>query len=152
MNPIQINNDLILREIEENDYQNYLKLMYEFTNYNYNISNNNFIKNLINLKSNKLCNIIVIFSKSDNKLIGAGSIFKLIKLHNNPIGQIEDVIITEKYKGNGLGKKIINNLIKIGLNKLDCYKIILNCNEKNIDFYKKCNFDLVGYEMKYITN
>jgi glucosamine-phosphate N-acetyltransferase len=152
MNPIQINNDLILREIEENDYQNYLKLMYEFTNYNYNISNNNFIKNLINLKSNNLCNIIVIFSKSDNKLIGAGSIFKLIKLHNNPIGQIEDVIITEKYKGNGLGKKIINNLIKIGLNKLDCYKIILNCNEKNVDFYKKCNFDLVGYEMKYITN
>ena len=33
------------------------------------------------------------FENKENKLIGAGTIFKLEKLHNNSIGQIEDVII-----------------------------------------------------------
>lgn len=151
MNIIQINSDLILREIEITDFKNYLLLMQEFTNYNYNTSNNEFINNLIWLKTNNLCNIIVLYSQTDNTIIGAGTIFKLIKLHNNPVGQIEDVIITKKYRGFGYGQQIINNLIQIGLKKFNCYKIILNCLEKNTEFYKKCNFIVSGYEMKYIT-
>ena len=49
-----------------------------------------------------------------------------------------DVIISEKYRGLGLGKKIIEELVKIGINEFKCYKIILNCLDKNILFYEKC--------------
>lgn len=149
MDMIVINNDLVLREIQDDDFENYLSLMNEFTNYTYNSTNDDFIKNLIKLKTNNLCNILILFSQNENKIIGAGSIFNLIKLHNNSVGQIEDVIITKKYRGFGYGKLIINNLIQIGLTKFKCYKIILNCLEKNIEFYKKCDFIISGYEMKY---
>jgi glucosamine-phosphate N-acetyltransferase len=149
MDNIQINDDLIIRNLEENDFLNYLNLMKEFTNYNYNISYEEFTNNLLFLIKNKLCFITVIFSETKNKIIGAGSIFKLIKLHNNPIGQIEDVIINNEYRGLGYGKRIIDCLIQFALKNFNCYKIILNCLDKNVNFYKKCNFILVGNEMKY---
>lgn len=127
---MQLNDDLILRNIEETDFQSYLELMYKFTNYKYNITNEEFKNTLNNFNKNNLCNIIVIFSKFENKIIGVGSIFKITKLHNNSVGQIEDVFIDEKYRRQGYGKIIINNLIQIGLTKFNCYKIILNCLKK----------------------
>lgn len=141
--------NIIIREINNDDYDNgYLELMYEFTNFKYDVTKLDFTLYLINMKEHN--KILVICNKEDNHIIGAGTIFKINKLHNNPIGQIEDVIIKDKYRGLGYGKLIIEELIKIGLNNFNCYKIILNCLNKNIDFYKKCNFEKVGVEMKFI--
>jgi glucosamine-phosphate N-acetyltransferase len=141
--------DYIIRDINNIDFYNgYLELMYEFTNYKYDLSYKNFIEYLDKMKDfNK---IFIIYSNIENKIIGTGSIFKIIKLHNNPIGQIEDVIINNKYRSLGLGKIIVNKLIQFGLNEFKCYKIILNCLDKNINFYEKCGFILVGNEMKYL--
>jgi len=142
--------NLIIREIEYNDYKNgYLELMFEFTNYNHEIDEKQFKNYLDNTKLNNINKILIIYSNNEKKIIGAGTIFKLNKLHNNPIGQIEDVIISENYRGKGLGKLIIENLIKIGIEEFKCYKIILNCLDKNIDFYKKNGFEVAGVEMKY---
>ena len=140
--------DIVIRIIENNDYNEYLNLMREFHGYNYEISYNDFCNQLQILLENNFCNIFVIYSKKENKLIGAGSIYKLIKLHNNPVGQIEDIIITEKYRGLGYGKILIEKLCEIGVIKFKCYKIILNCLEKNIKFYEKCEFIIAGVEMK----
>jgi glucosamine-phosphate N-acetyltransferase len=140
-----MNEEYIVKDIEVNDYYDgYLELMYEFTNYNKNIDIDfftNYIKNRNNVR-------IIVLKTRNNKIIGAGTIFNIEKLHNNSVGQIEDVIITEKYRNNGLGKIIINKLIEIGKNEFNCYKIILNCLDKNIEFYKKCDFNVVGVEMK----
>ena len=118
--------------------------MFEFTNYKKNVTIEDF-KNYINQKT-KLR--IIILKNKENKIIGAGTIVNIEKLHNNSIGQIEDVIISEKYRGNGLGKLIIEKLIVVGLNDFRCYKVILNCLDKNIDFYKKCNFTISGVQMR----
>jgi len=139
-----------IRELRNSDYKKYLDIMFEFTNYKYDISEEDFNKHLYNIHCFNLKKIIVI--ELDNNIIGTGTIFKLEKIHNNPIGQIEDVIITKKYRGNGFGKIIIDKLIIIGLNDFKCYKVILNCLDKNIDFYKKCGFEMVGNEMKYVNN
>ena len=137
--------EYIVKDIEVNDYYDgYLELMYEFTNYKKNVDIDfftNYIKNRNNVR-------IIVLKTGNNKIIGAGTIFNIEKLHNNSIGQIEDVIITEKYRNNGLGKIIINKLIEIGKNEFNCYKIILNCLDKNIEFYKKCDFNVVGVEMR----
>ena len=143
--------DLIIREIENQDYNNgYLDLMFEFTNYDHKINESEFNFNLEQMKYNKLSKILIISSTIYNKIIGAGTIFKLNKIHNNPVGQIEDVIISQKYRGLGLGKLIIEKLVKVGIEEFKCYKIILNCLDKNIDFYKKNGFEIVGMEMKYM--
>jgi hypothetical protein len=31
---------------------------------------------------------------------------------------------------------------------MKCYKIVLNCIDKNEEFYKKCGFQKVGNQMK----
>jgi glucosamine-phosphate N-acetyltransferase len=131
---------------EEDHFNDYFDLMYEFSNYKKDVSYDYF-KNYI--KQNDKIKIIIIHNNK-NKIIGAGTIFKLEKLHNNPIGQIEDVIISEKYRGLGLGKKIIKELVKIGIEDFKCYKVILNCLDKNIGFYEKSSFEIAGVEMKYI--
>ena len=143
--------DLIIREIEYQDYNNgYLDLMFEFTNYEHKINESEYNFYLEQMKYNRLSKILIILSTIDNKIIGAGTIFKLNKIHNNPVGQIEDVIISQKYRGLGLGKLIIEKLVKVGLEEFKCYKIILNCLDKNIDLYKKNGFGIAGIEMKYI--
>ena len=137
--------NLIFREIKSNDFTKYMNLMFEFTNYKHSINEDQFINEITNMKDN--CKIIVI--EYNNNIIGAGSIFKIKKLHNNPVGQIEDIIITEQYRKYGLGKQLIDKLINIGYNDYNCYKIILNCLKKNIGFYEKCNFKLSGIQFKF---
>lgn len=139
---------IFLRELIFTDYEAYLKLMFEFTNYTYRITLEQFQITLDKMTHNKSNKIIVLIL--DGNIIGAGTIFKIEKLHNNPIGQIEDVIISEKYRGNGYGNTIIKKLVDIGLNEFGCYKIILNCLDHNTIFYEKCGFQKVGVEMKYI--
>lgn len=148
LNNIIMTDNIVIRNIEPYDYFEYLSLMKEFHNYSYVISFDDFHRQLQTFIDNKFCNILVVFSIKENKLIGTGSIFNLIKLHNNSVGQIEDVIITQNFRGLGYGKLLIDKLTEIGLNNFKCYKIILNCLEKNVEFYKKCNFEIAGYEMK----
>jgi glucosamine-phosphate N-acetyltransferase len=143
-----LSKNLIFRNIDYVDFKGYLDLMYEFTNYQYKIDESTFNSHIDSINETGSKKILIVFSQTENKIIGAGTIFKLEKLHNNPIGQIEDVIVTDSCRGLGLGKLIVDKLTKIGLDEFKCYKITLNCLDKNIDFYKKCNFCISGTQMK----
>ena len=139
----------VFTEISKADYYNgYLEIMYEFSACSKKeISCEDFQK-YIDMEYVK---IMVIYDNVNNKrIIGAGTIFKLDKLHNQPVAQIEDVIITEEYRKYGLGKRLIEKLVEIGLQEFNCYKVILNCLDKNIGFYEKCNFYISGQQMRHI--
>jgi glucosamine-phosphate N-acetyltransferase len=84
------------------------------------------------------------------KIIGCGSFFILNKVHTNPIGQIEDVVIDKNYRGLGYGKLLIDFLVKFGKEKTTCYKIVLNCTQENLEFYHKCGFKEIANQCKYI--
>ena len=138
---------MFLREINSDDYHNgYMDLLFEFSNYKKEVSFEDFTTYI-----NRRDSIRILVAIDENHIVGAGTFFKLDKLHNNPVGQIEDVIITESYRGKGIGKQIIDSLVKIGLHEMNCYKVILNCLDKNIKFYEKCGFTMVGSQMRYIT-
>ena len=142
--------DFIFREITKDDFNNgYLDLLCEFSNYKCEINFEEFENYITKMKVNQINKILVITKKNDSKIIGAGTIFRLDKLHNNAVGQIEDVIITNSYRGYGLGKLLIEKLKDVGLIEFNCYKVILNCLPKNIEFYNKCNFSQIGAEMRY---
>lgn len=143
-----MNNHIFIRSIILSDYYHgYLDLMHQLTNYKYDVSYNEFQKYLNCNKNN--CQIIVAYSPKNSQVIGAGTIFKINKLHNNPIGQIEDLIIDKEFRGNNYGKKIVQRLVKIGYEDFGCYKVVLNTSEENVPFYDKCSFSKAGYQMNH---
>tara|TARA_B110000305_G_C19027481_1_gene442192 strand:+ start:186 stop:578 length:393 start_codon:yes stop_codon:yes gene_type:complete len=90
--------------------------------------------------------IIVVEDKQSGKIVGAGTIFNEKKfLRNTGItGHIEDIVVNKASRGQNLGLRIINVLTDIGFaNK--CYKVILDCSDKNVGFYEKC-----GYKRKEV--
>ena len=68
-------------------------------------------------------------------------------IHNmGKVAHIEDIVIDKNYRKMGLGSKMINKLKKIAKDN-NCYKIILNCNEKLITYYEKYGFSQKNVQM-----
>ena len=71
-------------------------------------------------------------------IVGVASIH-IIKKLTRILGIIEDVAVNKKYRGKGVGKKIVERLILIGKQK-NCDKIVLSSSEENSKFYEKIGF------------
>ena len=71
-------------------------------------------------------------------IVGVASIH-IIKKLTRILGIIEDVAVNEKYRGKGVGKKLVERLILIGKQK-NCDKIVLSSSEENSKFYEKIGF------------
>ena len=67
------------------------------------------------------------------------------------VGHVEDISVSEKHQGKKLGKCLIEQLTDIGMEN-GCYKIILDCDPKNIKFYEKCGYNEAGVEMNIRAN
>jgi len=91
---------------------------------------------------------IYVMQTDEEELVGMGTIMVEKKLiyGGSKVAHIEDVVIDKKYRGMGYGKILLDNLIKKS-KKFDCYKIILNCDEKNVEFYEKTGFRQKNVEM-----
>jgi len=76
---------------------------------------------------------------SEENIITAVATLHIIKKLTRILGLIEDVAVNENYRGLGIGKKLVKELIKIG-NEKNCDKIVLSSSEKNSKFYEKIGF------------
>ena len=112
------------------------------------ISRSDFGKYVGKLEENP--NHITIVVDNGKRDIAIATLFIEPKLIHNLsfVGHIEDVVVDKDYRGLGLGKKIIQHLVHIAQTH-GCYKVILDCDEKNTCFYEKCNFELKGAEMSF---
>ncbi|KAI9217022.1 acyl-CoA N-acyltransferase [Blastocladiella britannica] len=91
---------------------------------------------------------IVIEDLAKKRIAAAGTILVERKFIRNLglVGHIEDIVSHEDYRGKQFGRFIIEALKSIGKN-VGCYKIILDCSEKNVPFYQKCGFERKEVEM-----
>ena len=82
-------------------------------------------------------NFMVVCEIND-EIIGTATLHLQKKLIRNGgvAGLIEDVVVKERYRNNGIGKKMIDFLVKKS-KELNCYKIILSCFPERINFYEK---------------
>lgn len=81
-------------------------------------------------------------------VIGTGTIIiepKLIHGCKN-VGHIEDIVVKSEYRGKKISSNILNMLKDIG-KKHQCYKLILDCDEKVIPVYKSNGFEVKGNQM-----
>lgn len=63
------------------------------------------------------------------------------------VGHIEDVVVDKDTRGSGLGQKIVQHCIDYARDA-GCYKVILNCSNKNVPFYINCGMYLSENSMR----
>ena len=97
--------------------------------------------------------IIVIEDVRRQRIAGAGSVIIEKKFVRNLglCGHIEDIVVDKNVRGKNLGKRIIE-LLKSIAQVNECYKVILDCSDHNVPFYKKCGFSLKEKQMVWYIN
>ena len=81
-------------------------------------------------------------------IVASGTIIiepKIIRGGKN-VGHIEDIVVSEKYRGNGISKNILE-MLKTIARENDCYKIILDCSEEVKKVYNSSGFEEKGIQM-----
>jgi glucosamine-phosphate N-acetyltransferase len=106
-------------------------------------------KILSEIKLLRFCTIFVAV-KQDGQLIG--SITLLIEqkfIHNGgKVGHIEDVVTRREYQGSGIGKALVLKALDYAKQN-KCYKVVLNCSSRNVEFYKKIGFKEHEVSMRF---
>ncbi|GMM57704.1 glucosamine 6-phosphate N-acetyltransferase [Maudiozyma humilis] len=94
-------------------------------------------------------NTSVIIESATGRVAAVGTVFVEKKLIHagGLVGHIEDIAVNPDFRGKQLGKVLINHLSALGAS-LGCYKVILDCDEKNVGFYEKCGYSRAGVEMQ----
>lgn len=131
-------NKYMIRQLSLEDYhKGYLDLLSQLTEVG-NVSYDEFKFFYENLDKNHLVLVI----EKDNKIVSTGTLLIENKLIHNckKVGHIEDIVTHKEYRGQKLASKLIS-FLKNTAQQNGCYKVILNCSEKNKNFYvKKCGF------------
>ncbi len=84
-------------------------------------------------------NILCFVAEVEDEIVGTATLNLLQKI-DRVAGLIEDVVVDENYKKQGIGSALIKELIKHAKSN-NCYKVMLNCKVDNIGFYEKLNFE-----------
>lgn len=135
-------NDYTIRKLNINDYEKYLYLINQFRPTTF---TNETYKNILNkIESNSTIWVV----DYNNELIGTTTIIYEYKFIRNivKLAHIEDVCVDKKYRNKGIGNLLINYVVNEALNE-NCYKIILDCDEKLENFYKKSGLEKHGIQM-----
>ena len=139
----------IFRKLEESDYnKNYLQLLSQLTEVGH-ITSKNFSNILDKIQSQ-----IWVFEDIElNKIVASASILLEQKfIHEGGIvAHLEDVVVDEEYRGNQLGKKLIELIVEKA-RESGAYKIIADCKPELLSFYSKNGFEKKGEQIAIYFN
>ena len=85
--------------------------------------------------SDRLKGYVLIFN---NKVVSTASMFIEQKFYGK-VAHIEDVATRENHKHQGFGTQIVKHCLSEARDA-GCYKAILDCNDKNIEWYRSLGF------------
>ncbi len=154
---------LINRPIERSDYSYDLMTLLNTLSHSISIENTpesieayrlGFERFLDYLEENPLHKVFVLYCNETHKVVGLGTLLLEKKIIHNfgTVAHIEDIVSSPEFQNQGLGKRIIRNLI-YEAKKEKCYKIILNCTPELKAFYQKCGFEEKNTQMAiYLEN
>jgi glucosamine-phosphate N-acetyltransferase len=133
----------IIRELKEDDFSNgFFETLSNLTDVGKIRNDLKLAKEILKrIGNDRNYRIIIAEDKQNRQVIGTATLLIEQKfIHNGgKVGHIEDVVTRKGYEGKGIGKKVIEELIKIAREN-ECYKVILDCNEKVMEFYEKMGF------------
>lgn len=141
---------LLIRKVVIGDYcKDHLQLYSQLTTINpTQITINMYQEFIDSLNENHL----VFVTESNNKIVATATLLIETKLIHNmgTVGHIEDVVVDQSMRNQGVGKSLISYVIKYAEQK-GCYKTILNCDESKSHFYEKCGMTHHGLTMSKYT-
>lgn len=87
--------------------------------------------------------------KKEGRVVATAAMLLETKYYRggHKVAHVEDVAVHPGYQGRGFGKILIACLIEEAALK-GCYKIILDCSEKNVPFYEKAGFKQHELQMR----
>ena len=94
--------------------------------------------------------ITVAYCEDNNKIIGIASMFTYKVISGNK-GWIEDVVVDSASRGKGIGRKLINLLVKVGEEKELSEREIANGNRTNQERIKSYTEEIIKLK-QYISN
>ncbi|CAG5134444.1 unnamed protein product [Candidula unifasciata] len=142
VSPLHPGEHLHIRPLSIGDYEKgYLDLLKQLTAVG-DVSKEDFIGRFSQMKS---CEdtyfIVVIEDLKSGQIIGSATLVKEQKFihHVSSRGRVEDVIVSDLYRGQQLGKILLDVLVALSQD-LGCYKVSLECKDKNVEFYTQFGF------------
>ena len=123
----------------------YLLLLGQLTTVS-DMTNEHFFKNIKDI--NSIGQIVVGIESKSETIVCSGTIIIEPKIIHGgrPAGHIEDIVVLEKWRNKGIAKELLEHLREIAIEK-NCYKIILDCNERLVKFYEKSGFSKKGIQL-----
>jgi len=140
-------------EIDRNRASQVLSVLSQLTQVG-DISQENFWKRWEEMNRTGMIKLLVVRDvNAGGQIVGCGTLVVEPKLIHNcsNLGHIQDVVIDQRYRKQGVGKMLIDQLLKWGKD-FRCYKVILNCKDENVKFYENCGFTKRGAEMSCFFN
>lgn len=90
----------------------------------------------------------VIINENDD-ILGFANYIEVVE---DDFCSIGNVIVNPSYRGVGVGTFLINTMIKIGIDKYNIKKVLINCyskNTKGLLLYSKLGFKPISIEKRY---
>ena len=150
--PVNLNSEILIREIQNNDLQQFKQLLLNFYN---EIEHSFSSDSLDSILNNFLEKGIIILAIDDatNEIIGF-----ICAIESNAIyargnfGVVNELYIIPEFRSKKIGQKLINSLLetakKRNWSRLELDTPEVEKSEKTINFYKKEGFTVIGYRMK----
>jgi len=143
----------IIRELKEEDLSNgFIETLSNLSEVGELAKDTTRKREILSEIKDKNYRIFIAEDNQNHQIIGSATLVIEQKfIHNGgKAGHIEDVVTRKGYEGKGIGREILKELIKIAKDN-ECYKIILDCDEKLVKFYEKLGFKKHSIMMRLNT-
>ena len=132
--------------------EQYLLLLSELTSTSY-LETDLFLENVERISKMGAIIVGVITDASNIEIVASGTIIaepKIIR-GGKSVGHIEDIVVAKHMRGKGISQKILD-ILKLMARENNCYKIILDCDERVKNVYIKNGLNIKGIQMAEYFN
>jgi Acetyltransferases len=139
---------MIIRKASLDDIESVYSLLCELENNKFPV--NKFKDVFVENFKNPLVNYFI--CESDDSIIAFSSMHIQYLLHHcSKVAEIQELVVKEKYKGNGIGKKLFTEMVNTA-KKNNCSLLEVCCNQKRVQshgFYEHCGMLKSHYKFTY---
>ena len=135
--------NILIRNIEKRDIESVIHLLQHVSKFEPGKERYSCIWKKFD-SQNDACGVV---AEKEREIVGYGEIFIRHNIRGGGIGYVEDIVVKPIFRNNGIGKLLLDRLYSLAIRE-GCYKLSLQCKERNIAFYESCGFNVSGVAMQ----